>query len=89
MGSVTSLHIERMRACGKSWEREVMWSVVEEKSRSRRARPESPCSRRARALTRARVPPPPVTRGGKQVELVGKFFKLRGRNKRNPLRSYE
>lgn len=35
---------------------------MEEKSRSKRARPESPCSRRARALTRARAPPPPVTK---------------------------
>lgn len=77
-GSVTSPHIERIRACGKSRKREVIWSAVEEKSRSKRTKPESPCSRRARALTRARVPLPPVTRRKNSGSIVN-FLDLRKR----------
>ena len=52
----------KILAPGKSRVKEAISSLaVSENARSRRPRPERPCSRSARALTRARVPPPPVT----------------------------
>lgn len=67
--SVTSTAMLKMRVEGKSEAREVMvcWELRRVDSRSQRQRPEAPCSRRARAVERARVPAPPVTGGGGMV----------------------
>ena len=46
---------------GKSFFKASISVVACDGARSNRARPDKPCSRRARALTRARVPAPPVT----------------------------
>ena len=61
---VTSTATLRMRWEGKSAVREAMLVLEAERvgARSQRARPEAPCSRRARAVERPRVPAPPVTK---------------------------
>ena len=61
--SVTSVTMERIRALGNSDASLLMGSceVRSVDSRSQSARPVAPCSRRARAVERARVPAPPVT----------------------------
>ncbi len=58
---VMSTFTERICALGKSFFRESISLEEELESRSNSARFERPCSSRARALTRARVPAPPVT----------------------------
>lgn len=59
----TSTAMVRMRACG-NWVCSVLrWEKAVSGFRSQRARPVAPCSRRARAASRARVPVPPVTWG--------------------------
>ena len=58
---VTSTRIESTVAFGKSVLSASISRLDFEWSRSNSARPERPCSSKARALTRARVPAPPVT----------------------------
>ena len=58
---VMSTFIDKTFACGKSaFSASISW-VDFAWSRSKSARPERPCSSKARAFTRARVPAPPVT----------------------------
>ena len=59
---VTSTLIDKTLALGKSVFSASISRVDFECSRSKSARPERPCSSKARAFTRARVPAPPVTR---------------------------
>lgn len=61
--SVTSTARPKIRDEGKSFAkaRIEVWEVRRVDSRSQRAIPEAPCSRRARAAERPRVPAPPVT----------------------------
>ena len=82
--SVTSTRLTRICAPGKSAARDLTSESAWAKSRSRSARLERPCSRRARALMRARVPAPPVTVlvshfrefGFSLVEREGGFLKV-------------
>jgi hypothetical protein len=61
--SVTSTAMLKTRVLGNSEARDVMVERDERRvlSRSQRHIPEAPCSRRARAQERPRVPAPPVT----------------------------
>jgi hypothetical protein len=61
--SVTSTAMLKTRVLGNSDARDVMVEREERRvlSRSQRQIPEAPCSRRARAQERPRVPAPPVT----------------------------
>lgn len=67
---VTSTFIDKTFACGKSAFSASISRVDFEWSRSKSARPERPCSSKARAFTRARVPAPPVT-GKRQYQRCG------------------
>ena len=60
--SVTLALMGRILAAGKLRVNDAISSLAaSENARSRSPRPERPCSRSARAVTKARVPPPPVT----------------------------
>lgn len=61
VASVTLTLSVTIVACGKSVRRASISALACDGSRSNRARPERPCSSSARALTKARVPAPPVT----------------------------
>lgn len=63
VGFVTSMGMAVMVAEGKSWVSVAIALLEVERvvGRSRIARFERPCSRRARAAARASVPAPPVT----------------------------
>lgn len=66
--SVTSHCVVKMLADGKSLHKELTAGTDWDELRSRSARPLAPCSRRARAEAKARVPVPPVTRISRSVE---------------------
>ena len=59
--SVTLTVLVIILARGKSVINDSIAAPACDRSISKSARPERPCSRRARAFTRARVPAPPVT----------------------------
>ena len=61
VADVTSTWTGSMRAWGKSFFKDWISGLACDASRSKRARPVRPCSSNARALTKARVPVPPVT----------------------------